>query len=160
MEPATPPVLEHQTECQQSRPDTTLQSEQDICNSRHSLINKKGDPVEDKNSYHSGKDVQKVKRRGSKKKRSQKIDYEAEMLEKNPEIGARSKFVNLSDLTEHNTDIDIGDCGSNLDHLTEKEATVITEVLTARQARSRPQSRTEERLSPGEASTKTESYEK
>ena len=127
VEPATPPVLEEKTKCQESRPGR-----------------------ENGAGKHSGQQEireGKVKRRGSKKVRSKKIDYEAKFQEEKSDIGAPSK-IDVTELGEHNTEN--GDKRTNYEDLTEKEKNVITEVLNSRQTRSRPQSRTEERESPGE----------
>ena len=87
-----------------------------------------------------GPECSTIQRRGSRKKKlkSKKTDDESKNTPEKSNFGDGStKSVPINDTPEHGQD----ETKTILDNLTEKEITVITQVLTSRQTRSRPASR-------------------
>ena len=150
VEPATPPVLEHRTESQESRADRELQAEDDSCKPRDKYVCKKGKLRQKKSGpsdqVQRPENDDKIKRIDSKKLRSEKTDDGAK-IPKESQIGGPSKYPEKCVSSEPEA---TGDARASGDCLTEKERTVITEVLSSRQTRSRTQSRSEGVVSPGE----------
>ena len=151
VEPATPPVLEARTECQESRADRELQTEDDNCKPREKSVCKKGKLRQKKpgpsDQVGQPENEEKIKRRDCKKLRSQKTDDGAK-IPKEAQIGCPSKYPEKCLTSEPEPPGDTR--ANNCDKLTEKEMTVITEVLSSRQTRSRTSSRSEVDVSPGE----------
>ena len=150
VEPATPPVLEQRRECPESRADRELQTEDDGCKPREKYACRKGKLRQKKSGPSDQVECPEnddgIKRRNSKKLRSHKTDDGAKIPEES-QIGGPSKYPENCVTSQPQP---AGDARASGDKLTEKEKTVITEVLSSRQARSRTGSRSEGAVSPGE----------
>ena len=141
VEPATPPVLDSGA------------TEEDSGKPRDKHVGKKGKIRQRKSGpgdqVAAPENEDKIKRRDSKKLRSQKTDDGAKIPQEF-QIGGPSKYPEKC-LTSEPEPQPVADTrANNSDALTEKEMTVIAEVLSSRQTRSRTSSRSEGVVTPGE----------